>query len=223
MEHKAQCSLWHFKAPLCISTSSAPGKDTFVTVLHHTRCPKGCCCCMKETSFMVNLTLSVKPEAHQWSTRRFQSSAFVAAPLMTPLPDPPPAAPKEPRWAVGVAAFLRTKRMCSYNSQPVVVMWSSWGLLWCRIVGALCSAGGHAECICSGERRWHNLYHADHLGRIGPVMQKSLRDGPSHRLGTVDEMILVMWGEMWFMCLVFLIKLPGALKWDLRKGHNKST
>lgn len=43
---------------LCISALSAPGSDTFVTVLHHTQCPKGSCCSRKtDSSFTLRFTI----------------------------------------------------------------------------------------------------------------------------------------------------------------------
>lgn len=86
MEHKAQCSLWHSKA----SSVSPPFKPLGMThllrcyITHHAlRAPAALP--MKDSSFMVNFTISVTTEAHQWSTQSFQSPFSVMAQLMASL------------------------------------------------------------------------------------------------------------------------------------------
>lgn len=100
---KAQCSVFFvtLQTSLLMCTFSGLGNCTFTTMLHQTTCPAGCCSTpVKDSSFMINFTVSLTTEAHQWTTR----SSSAATPLY------------------GLPAALSVCCQCwwSYNCQLVV-------------------------------------------------------------------------------------------------------
>lgn len=98
-----------------------------MTELHHTPCPKGfCCAAMKDSPFMVNFTISVTTEAHQWSTSSFRGLQSVTAQLMT-FPRRRPYLQR----VDSVTALHCTKRMCpnAAELQPASLCWELF-FLW---------------------------------------------------------------------------------------------